>query len=50
MRNKVRLKSTASAYSYTTTKNKKATPNKLKFRKYDPVTHKHELFEEDKTK
>ncbi len=50
MRDKIKLKSTASAYYYTTNKNKKAAPNKLKFKKYDPITRKHELFEEDKIK
>ena len=50
MRDKIKLKSTASAYYYTTNKNKKTTPNKLKFRKYDPITRKHELIEEDKIK
>ena len=50
MRDKIKLKSTDSNYYYTTNKNKKTTPNKLKFRKYDPITRKHELFEEDKIK
>lgn len=50
MRDKIKLKSTASAYYRTTTKNKKKTPNKLSFRSYDPITRKHELFEEDKIK
>lgn len=46
---KVRLVSTASAYFYTTTKNPKLA-NKLKMRKYDPITRKHEVFEEKKIK
>jgi large subunit ribosomal protein L33 len=50
MRDKIKLKSTASAYYYTSTKNKKSTPQKLEFKKYDPVTRKHELFREDKIK
>ena len=50
MRDKIKLKSTASAYYYTTTKNKKTKPDKLKLKKYDPVTRKHELFEESKIK
>lgn len=50
MRDKIKLKSTASAYYYTTSKNKKATPNKLKFKKYDPITREYEMFEEDKIK
>jgi large subunit ribosomal protein L33 len=50
MRDKIKLKSTASAYYYTTDKNKKTKPEKLKFRKYDPITRKHELFQEEKIK
>ncbi|HEY2566959.1 MAG TPA: 50S ribosomal protein L33 [Candidatus Aquirickettsiella sp.] len=50
MRDKIKLKSPVSAYFYTTTKNKKTTPHKLKFKKYDPITRKHELFEEEKIK
>ncbi len=44
----VRLKSTKSAYCYTTTKNKRSTPDKLAFRKYDPIVRKHVLFRESK--
>lgn len=50
MRDKVKLVSKASSHYYTTTKNKKKTPNKLKFKKYDPVTRKHEEYEEAKIK
>ena len=50
MREKVKLNSKASSYYYTTTKNKRTTPNKLKFRKFDPNTRKHEEFEEGKIK
>ncbi|MDQ8039596.1 MAG: 50S ribosomal protein L33 [Rickettsiella sp.] len=50
MRDNIKLKSTASTYYYTTTKNKKSKPDKLKFKKYDPITRKHELFQEDKIK
>lgn len=46
---KVKLASTASAYFYTVTKNPKLA-NKLKKRKYDPITRKHEWFEEKKIK
>jgi large subunit ribosomal protein L33 len=45
---KVKLQS-ASGYFYTTTKNPKLG-KKLSFRKYDPNTRKHELFEEKKIK
>lgn len=50
VREKIKMKSTASAYFYTTTKNKKTNPDKLKMKKYDPVTGKHEMFEEGKIK
>lgn len=46
---KVRLVSTASSYTYTTSRNPKLA-NKLKKRKYDPITRKHEWFEEKKIK
>lgn len=45
---KIRLVS-ASGYTYTTYKNPKMA-NKLKKRKYDPNTRKHEDFEEKKIK
>ena len=49
MREKTRLVSTAgTGYAYYTTKNKKNTPDKLRFKKYDPFTRKHEWFEEAK--
>ncbi len=44
----VKLKSTKSAFCYTTTKNKRSTPDKLEFRKYDPIVRKHVLFRESK--
>ena len=50
VREKIKLKSTESAYYYTTTKNKRNTPDKLKFKKYDPIVRKHVLFEEGKIK
>lgn len=49
----VRLVSTASSYFYTTRKNPKmegGNNGKLKLRKYDPITRKHEWFEEKKIK
>jgi large subunit ribosomal protein L33 len=45
---KVKLQA-ESGYFYTTTKNPKLG-KKLKFRKYDPITRKHEWFEEKKIK
>jgi large subunit ribosomal protein L33 len=50
MREKVRLQSTESSYYYTTDKNKRKKPEKMKFKKYDPIVRKHVLFEEDKLK
>jgi large subunit ribosomal protein L33 len=45
----IRLVSTAgTGYFYTTSKNRKRTPDKLKFKKYDPVVRKHVEFKESK--
>ena len=43
---RVRLKSSESAYCYYTVKNKRNTPNKMEFMKYDPVVRKHVLVTE----
>lgn len=49
MRDMIRLVSSAgTGYTYYTTKNKKTTTEKLKFRKYDPVVRKHVEFTEAK--
>jgi large subunit ribosomal protein L33 len=51
MRDKIKLVSTANTgHFYTTTKNKKTTPNKLEFKKYDPVVRKHVAYKEYKIK
>lgn len=51
MRDKIKLVSSAgTGYYYTTTKNKKTTPDKLVFKKYDPVVRKHVEFKEAKIK
>ncbi len=51
IREKIRLVSTAgTGFFYTTTKNKRKTPQKLAFRKYDPVVRQHVLFKEAKIK
>ncbi|MCU0754606.1 MAG: 50S ribosomal protein L33 [Xanthomonadales bacterium] len=51
MRDKIRLVSSANTgHFYTTTKNKKSTPNKLEFKKYDPVVRKHVIYKEAKIK
>jgi large subunit ribosomal protein L33 len=45
----IRLVSTANTgFFYTTTKNRKRTPDKLVFKKYDPVVRKHVEFKESK--
>ncbi len=50
MREKVKMVSTESAYYYTTIKNKRNTPDKLRLKKYDPFVKKHVVFEESKIK
>ncbi|MDD3760670.1 50S ribosomal protein L33 [Acidithiobacillus sp. IBUN Pt1247-S3] len=51
MRDKIKLVSTAgTGHFYTTTKNKKNTPDKLEFVKYDPKARKHVAYREDKIK
>lgn len=50
-REKIKLVSTAgTGYFYTTSKNKKNTPEKLSFNKFDPVVRKHVEFKEAKIK
>lgn len=50
-RDKIKLLSTAdTGFFYTTTKNRKNTPDKLEFKKYDPVARKHVTFKEAKIK
>lgn len=51
MREKIKLESSAgTGHYYTTDKNKRNTPNKLEFKKYDPVVRKHVLYREAKIK
>lgn len=50
-REKIKLLSSAdTGFYYTTTKNKKNTPDKLEFKKYDPIARKHVTFKETKIK
>ncbi len=50
-REKIRMVSSAgTGHFYTTDKNKKNTPDKLKFKKYDPVARKHVIYKESKIK
>jgi large subunit ribosomal protein L33 len=51
MRDKIKLESTAgTGHFYTTTKNKRTTPDKLEMRKFDPVARKHVIYKETKLK
>ncbi|MFW5815584.1 MAG: 50S ribosomal protein L33 [Wenzhouxiangella sp.] len=50
-RDKIRMVSSAgTGHFYTTNKNKKNTPQKLEFKKYDPVVRKHVMYKEAKIK
>ena len=50
-RDKVRMISSAgTGHFYTTDKNKKNTPGKMEFLKYDPVARKHVMYKEGKIK
>lgn len=42
----IRMRSTESPYTYSTTKNKRNTPDRLELRKFDPVLKKYVLFKE----
>ncbi len=51
MRDKIKLESSAgTGHFYTTTKNKKTTPEKMEIKKFDPVARKHVLYKETKLK
>ena len=47
-RENIKLKSTESAYTYYTTKNKANTPHRLEFKKYDPTVRRHVLYRKSK--
>jgi len=50
-RDKIKLVSSAgTGHFYTTSKNKRNTPNKLEFMKFDPVARKHVIYKEAKIK
>lgn len=50
-REKIKLESTAgTGHFYTTSKNKRTTPEKLEFNKFDPVARKHVPYKETKLK
>lgn len=43
---RVRLKSSESGHAYYTKRNRKNTPDKFEFMKYDPFVRKHVLYKE----
>ncbi|MEH6578746.1 MAG: 50S ribosomal protein L33 [Amphritea sp.] len=51
MRDKIKMVSSeGTGHYYTTTKNKRTTPDKLEMKKYDPVVRKHVMYKEAKIK
>ena len=51
MREKIKLESSAgTGHFYTTTKNKRTTPDKIEMKKFDPVARKHVMYKEGKIK
>ena len=44
----IKLRSTESKYIYHTRKNRKKVERKIEYKKYDPITRKHEIFKEIK--
>ena len=51
MREKIKLESSAgTGHFYTTTKNKRAKPEKMEMMKYDPKARKHVMYKEAKLK
>ncbi len=51
VREKIKLVSSAgTGHYYTTTKNKRTTPEKLELKKYDPVVRQHVVYKEAKIK
>ena len=51
MRDLIKLESSAgTGHYYTTTKNKRNSPDKLEMKKFDPVVRKHVIYSEGKIK
>ena len=51
MREKIKLESSAgTGHFYTTTKNKRAKPEKIEMMKFDPKARKHVMYKEGKIK
>lgn len=44
----IKLRSTESAHTYTTMKNRKNDPNRLELRRYDPTLRRHVVYRESK--
>jgi large subunit ribosomal protein L33 len=47
-REKIKLKSSESPFTYSTVKNKSSTPGRVELMKYDPNIRKHVMFKEAK--
>lgn len=47
-REKIKMKSSESAFHYYTTKNKITAPGRKELRKHDPIVKKHVMFKETK--
>jgi large subunit ribosomal protein L33 len=45
-REMIKMKSSQSPHVFTTTKNKRNTPDRLQLKRYDPVVRKHVLYKE----
>ena len=51
IREKIKLESTAgTGHFYTTSKNKRTTPDKMEVKKFDPSARKHVIYKETKIK
>ncbi|MBP8291653.1 MAG: 50S ribosomal protein L33 [Caldilineaceae bacterium] len=44
----IKLKSTESSHMYLSAKNRRNDPNRLEFRKYDPILRRHVIYREAK--
>ncbi|MBK8049132.1 MAG: 50S ribosomal protein L33 [Anaerolineales bacterium] len=44
----IKLKSTESAHMYLSAKNRRNDPNRLEFKKYDPIVRRHVVYREAK--
>ena len=44
----IKLKSTESAHMYLSAKNRRNDPNRLEFKKYDPIVRRHVIYREAK--